>query len=452
MVYLTKKASKNTRLLTVIALVMLGVLLMLIVNPSGRNTYASEPQDEYAELYAIDRGISIEEAQTRIGWQEKAAELNAKLTNTVNASDYGGLWIVGSTGRISIGIVQDTTTSATSQEAIMQEVENMGIKEAVDFTHVNYSQKHLVDAMYEINEIENKLLSNSEWPIQMSTKTDKNKLQIDIPDEGHLTSNHNEVISTIDEKYQDQIFYVTYRTKPQLEACNDYYCDNPLRGGVYIDDTVQACTAGPLLKRPSTGKVYILTAGHCMTSASSWSTKTSDYTDKYIGTITNSLYNNADPIDAMIINTANTEFASKTGKIFKRSGIAWSSISGYNDIPPTYDEAYDMATHSTSVVGERICISPAITGAQAEGGTCGEVESNGGLWDAGGVETFVHRAGYCSRSGDSGAPIFASSNKVKGIHRGADQSHGVCSHFKYYTPIATILIGFSNEGIDLEVW
>lgn len=457
-----KRISQYNKFLLAISVALFTVLL-LSTSPTHTHALAeSEVQGEYVEYFARERNIPTEKAREIIGWQERAGDLDDRLNKVLPTSDYGGIWINRSTGRINIGLVEDTNTMTLTKQKISSELEKLYLAEGADIVPVTYSQATLTETTETIHRLHQELVSDDKWPIQMGLKIDRNKVQVDIPeDSSRLLSGHRKVMSIIEEKYKNQVFYETYSKPPELEGCNWWFCDSPLRGGVgikgnlYMSGNEIACTAGPILRDQDSGYKFLLTAGHCLDAGTSWSSETSNYSDRSIGTVFNSLYNNQNPIDAMIVRTSGTEFSSVSGAIFKRGGEEWSVLSGYNDAPPSNNEFYDMTTHSTSVVGQRICISPAITGGypnEPRGGSCGEVEQTSVYWSADGVTTLVHRAGYCSRGGDSGSPIFGGSNNVKGVHRGANDGPSVCSHSKYYTPIGTILIGFANENIDLEVF
>jgi len=126
-------------------------------------------------------------------------------------------------------------------------------------------------------------------------------------------------------------------------------------------------------------------------------------------------------------------------------------LNGYG--PPTYDERYPMYSHKLSVVGERVCFSPAITGgygSQPQGGSCGKVHQTNLRITMDGITTTVHRAGYCSRSGDSGGPVYSGDAAARGIHRGTG-SGSVCSDNKYYTPMNVIIDRYNqiNNGVVL---
>lgn len=209
-----------------------------------------------------------------------------------------------------------------------------------------------------------------------------------------------------------------------------------------------------MVRGNATGNPYVLTAGHCAPAGPGWSTETYNYTNKPIGGTANSLFDDGTPIDAMIIQVRDIYNWGVTRKILKRSGDSNMGLNGYG--PPSYDEAYDIQTYKGNMVNDRICISPAVTGGYAtepNGGSCGRVHQlNKFLTTKDGITTTVHRAGYCSRPGDSGAPIFASDYEARGIHKAADSSEVVCSDQKYYTPMSTIMYGFSSAGSAISIY
>jgi hypothetical protein len=193
------------------------------------------------------------------------------------------------------------------------------------------------------------------------------------------------------------------------------------------------------------GNPYVLTAGHCQTAGPNWSTDLYNYSQKKIGGLfspSHNLYTQQPAVDAVLIKVDSVNNWGVAGGILKRSGTPSMGLDGV--APPVYDEMYEINGYQTSVVNERVCISPALTGgfgSQPQGGSCGRVLVVGMQLTTTPdyVETVVNKASYCSRGGDSGSPVFDGNNQAKGIHRAAGQSTVVCGSEKYFSPMKTIL-------------
>jgi hypothetical protein len=452
----------NNTLRFIVALFLVGMLFLLNSTQNEKVAALADASDDAVTSLAKERNISIEEARIRVRWQQKAGALDDKLKAILPKADYGSLWINNSNDRVNIGLVNNESgTLASSKQKIINEAKSAGISDGVDFVTVKYpfsTLEHTTDTIFRLYK-EN--VGPKDWPIQMGIKTDLNKVQVDIPaDSKNLTAGHRFVISEIEKRFKDQVFSYNYDEVPQLLAeCNWWYCNSPLRGGVGLRgsnggyDTLD-CTAGFIVQGNSSGNLYILTAGHCDPHGQDWGTQTYNYTSKQIGPITNSLYDDASPYDAMIIRIEEDTYNwDVIGKILKRDGDSNMGLNGYG--PPSYDEEYNIANYTSNVVGERVCTSPAVTGGWASepnGGSCGAIQELNVYLTPGPdyITTRVHRAGLCVRPGDSGAPVFASSNAARGIIRAG--SGAVCSNNKYYTPMGLIMDRFSDIGSGISIY
>ena len=403
--------------------------------------------------------------------------LNDKLEKDESIKDaFGGVWI-DDDAKVNVGLVRTGDTVAASRQAILDAAAELGMSKDVNIVPVDYSWTTLMQTTEAISRLHQQHVDykHGAWPIQMGIKTDVNKVQVDIPaDSTKLTSGHREVLSEIEKYYKDRVFYETYDKPAVTEAeCNWWYCDSPLRGGVGIKRSVDSsggvdCTAGFAVKGVSSGRPYILTAGHCTQSSAltstTWRTETYSYTPKNIGNTIlagHSIYYNPPipltPLDAEIILVDDYSYWSPIEAILKRSGNTGSLPAGSSIVPViTYTERYSIPGYGGNVVGDMVCISPAMTGGYTtppNGGSCGKVQQ---VWVSltpanNGITTYVNRASYCSRGGDSGAPIYyRDANQARGIHRAA-AGETVCSDSKYFTPMNMILEWFSQAGHSITL-
>lgn len=171
------------------------------------------------------------------------------------------------------------------------------------------------------------------------------------------------------------------------QACSDGVCGSPLRGGVKLwHDATHAwdCTSGFAVKSVSDGRRYLTTAGHCLSQA--WWTKFPDGSRHDIG----STHNRTTDLQIIRINNA----------------------SGWNAGPYIrYDDngQYRIESYGQSYPGNRACFNGTASRLQC-------MDISGKLGTRGGVpDTYL--IDFCSRGGDSGAPVF-SYNKAQASHIG----------------------------------
>lgn len=407
-------------------------------------------------------------ADQPVEYESPAANLSLLLEEESRIdSDFGGVWKSGD-DRIKVGIVEGSETARGSKELVFDIATRLKIEENTDIIRVEYSWKELHEVNESIHQLHQKHVDykSGAWPIQMGIKTDLNKVQVDVPaDKEKLTDGHRVVLDEIEARYKDQVIFHEYEQPVENEAaCNWWFCNSPLRGGVGIQRTTGEidCTAGFIVKGVSSGRSFVLTAGHCQPYASNpsvytWRTKTYNYTLRTIGSVVNVghnlLYNSSNPVDAMIVLVNDENYWKPMSAILKRSGNP-GSLPGGSSIVPVITYKEDHAIPGYNVVGDKVCISPAITGdytTPPNGGSCGSVHQVAVQVTAGGITTQVNRAGYCSRPGDSGSPMYDRQvNRARGIHRAAGVGMGVCNEYKYYTPMNTIMNRFNATGHSIK--
>src|SRR5687768_7083413 len=60
--------------------------------------------DSAVLMLAKERGISVSEAQQRMGWQQKASDLQDAMASALGPDRFGGLWIGLDDDRIKVGV------------------------------------------------------------------------------------------------------------------------------------------------------------------------------------------------------------------------------------------------------------------------------------------------------------------------------------------------------------
>jgi hypothetical protein len=453
-------------------LLVVGVIIFVFALEVGMpNSVSSAPNneagftntDELADAavhLSKERNISIKEAEERISWQDKADILTEELISEFSNQSFGGVWINGSTDRVQIGVLNSSAKNASPRAVLEDKVREFDLEGAVDYVTVDQSYGELEsirDLAFKVFE-ENR--DKSQDPFQFGIKPSKNSVIIHTPDAEKLTKLQVSIVKEIKEKYGDSVIFATYPDAPKpFASCNWWFCDSPLRGGVglkrYADGYNETwCTAG-FNVIGDTGTRYVVTAGHCNDS-NGWATETYNYALKKIGPVHSTLMDNSgeNRLDAMLIEIKEDTYNwDVMGKVYARSGDSNTGLNGYG--PPSYNEEYDISSvhgvNSTSLEGERVCVSGAIMGgypSEPNGGSCGAVHETDIAYTMTTYGTVykVSRVGLCARPGDSGAPIFRS-GKAYGVLSGGSIS-SVCNDFRYYTGMGPIINGY-NGNISL---
>lgn len=464
-----KKLSVSV-LFVVVAVTLLSITTMVIPK---RTTAAQTEQtatvntDELTNAavhLSKERNISVDEAKTRLEWQDKAKELDAELLEELPENDYGGIWIDEETDRVNIGVLNETKLNGSHRNELNNFVSRKNLQDATDFIEVKYSFKQLQKTKEDISASFLKQVGDEDLPLQFGIIPSQNKIQVGIAKDLTKTSEqYRTMIEELKKDYPDMIVYEKYSQRPVQEAeCNWWYCDSPLRGAVGLKGHADGynelyCTAGFNVVGNS-GTRYIVTAGHCASGGNGWATEDYVYTPELkIGPIHDNLLSRSgtSKLDAMIIKIREDVYNwDVIGMIMTRSGLGVDGVS-----PPSYNERYDITgsgANTNELEGERICVSGAVS-SYYEGGSCGkvkEVDIDITTCDFSGNNCNhvykVTRASYCSRGGDSGAPVFRL-GKAHGVHiaSGPDDTSGnpKCHDEKYYTGMNPILSGIGNISI-----
>lgn len=441
-----RKFSRNTVLImSLLVSLIVGSAVLLGAGRISATNYGGSSKalvsSDVAQHLAKERNISIKEAHKRVEWQDEASALEGRLIEELPEQDFGGVWVNKENDRVQVGVLNGSAQHGSSVDILDSNIQARGLSGAVDFIPVGNSYGDLENIKEWITRGVQEVLSEDDWPVQVGITTDTNQVMVHIPsDDDKISSGLATFIRDIEHKYANAVRFETYSEPAVREGCNWWFCDSPLRGAVGLKGSDWGygngiyCTAGFNVVGNS-GTKYVLTAGHCAPGGSGWATETFNYTTKKIGPIHRNEYRH-NGIDAMIIKIReNTYNWNVRGWVYARGGLGLNGYSG-----PSTNYQYDINGTGTSgsLVGARICISGAISSAH-EGGSCGAVHEVDINFTAGGTTTRkVMRAGYCSRGGDSGAPVFRN-GKALGIHTGANTGYPVCSNYKYYTGINPII-------------
>lgn len=370
---------------------------------------------------AAEQNISLAEAEKRLGWQEHATNLKTRTRASLGTARFGGLWIdPDDSDRLKVGVVGATATDRTT---VANVATAEGVADAVDMVGVRYSEAQLQSAMDWISDRLASVNKKARWPLQLAHSVRANRLRLDLPRKGTLTSVQQVLRGRLRSRYGDMLQAGTYEGRPVGDQCQFPYCYPPLRAGIRVWAPVGGyCTNGFLARSKTDNKLYAFTAGHCPWAGGVGSVTDPWYTWFYEGGADHGL------------GPAHNGFWNRDGdmgiiRVINEAGWnprAWVYVGASSDT--TRNPEYPIRSDDYSQEGQRICHTGVTTGTD-----CGEVLDLGytatysvtSITGAVRTETVtgLGRTSYCHADGDSGGPVYAS-NKAFGIHVGGPD--GVC--------------------------
>jgi hypothetical protein len=412
---------RRLRVACVVALALGGTFTATLSTAATATASYSAPRpqpDPAATSLATDRNITLAEAEERLRWQRHTGDLEARLRASLGAARFGGLWIDPNDGdRLKVGIVgaanTDHTTVATAATA-------EGVAASVDMVGVRYSEARLAVAYDWISERLVSVNKKAPWPIELAHSVRGNRLRLELPRQGRLTSRQQALIGEVRSRYGDLLRTAKYDRRLVLNACVFAYCEPPLRANIVVHSPSGenwSCTGGFLGRSQSDNKLYMFFVGHC-----AWAYGTGIWWTRFylngarhdLGPVHNGYWG---PSGDMAIIRITNEAGWRPR--------AWVRVTASPDT--TQDFEYSITGDGHRSEGKRICK------AGASGGTdCGMV-TDLGVTKTGCIESVtgaircetmsgLGRASYCSTGGDSGAPVFAD-HTAFGLHVG---SAGTC--------------------------
>ena len=382
-------AHVTRRLILPLAIALVAVLL----GPSPAAS-AGPPSNEDAVGYAAERGISVKEAELRLGWHSAAPDLEERLEVDLG-DEFGGIWIDGRTDRAQVGVVKAITTRHVA--VIERAAAAVGLAGGYDTVVVQRSWAALQrDNQWLANEI---IAVNKDARAHLSAgiRTSANAISLGVPPEADLTSAQLDLVKRARARLGDGVV-----TKPVASAFRSYacvapYCDWPLRGNVRINDPgVSWCSSAFVAKSKVDSRKYLMTAGHCINAGGTWQTRDTAAVAKDIGPVW-TFYVDTFIGDMAIIRINDAVSWQPQPRIF----VPWGPFVTQND-------SYPIRADKRSVEGMRICSG----GAKTRITTCGEVEELGLTANVDGLTmtNLGYAEGVCGDHGDSGGAMFASHN------------------------------------------
>jgi streptogrisin C len=382
---------------------------------AGRPPYLAAATDPAVTTLARDRGISIREAQQRMGWQEPAIELAGELDRALG-DRYGDLWFDPHTGRVKVGIVGGDTALAARLIARRK------LTAVTDLVPVRHSYAELKQAAAWLTAKTTKANPRARNGLVKGLTArrlpDKNTVELDLPRGQRLTTAQRATVSEARRRLGSKLTFGTWSGRMQDLACywafGEFQCDPPLRGGVmmYLRNASGGydpqCTVGFNAKSTVDGKWYVMTAGHCGPPGRTFYVyQPRDRQFHVLGHMHNCVWGGdarcvfSSDDDEGIITIDNVPGWEPKPWVFVH---AWVGLNGDRT---TENPGYPIYGTGGSSLGMRVCVSGGVSGT-----SCGHVESFTGVGGLAQVD-------LCGEPGDSGAPIF-SGQKAYGLLKGVN--------------------------------
>ena len=367
---------------------------------------------------AEDRGISVEEAATRLRWQAAFSRLRDQLPRELGSA-FAGFWVDPTDGdRLKLAYVQGTDDAVRGRG--QRRLEEAGISRVTDVLTLSHSYTALQNIVDALRSDATEANRDSVAPIAISLKEVANRVELLVPPEGKWTPAQRAFIER--ERDSGRTTVVTEDLTFVDEACNTggvLSCDPPLRGGTHWQTAVKVCTVGFYAKSRSDGAQFFLTAGHCSAGGvGAWGFNANG-SRRDFGIVHNSRDDSSG--DHPIVRVGSTGWNSRL----------WVAVLDRVDTNENFE--YSILGDGQAGMSTRVCY----TGAQSRNSDCGEVTDNNLVING---ATFM-RANYCGTTGgDSGSPIFSNST-AWGMHQG---SYAECD--KVFQPVRA-----SENALNVDV-
>jgi streptogrisin C len=420
----TRWGGRRLMLLGLVGLLLAVMLASQAYAGGVTQTGAADPPPYLADAshpavtsLASDRGISIEEAQRRIGWQEPAMELAGELERVLG-DRYGDLWFdAAGSGRVKVGIIGGDTALAARLIARRK------LTAATDLVPVRYSYPELVRAAAwltaEVARANPPTGNGLAKGLAVWRLPNRNRVELSLPRGQRLTAAQQATVARARRRLgpdkrtlgswsgQMRDLNCAWRTSPSR-----FDCDAPLRGGVmlYVRSGayyVPECTVGFNARSTVDGKWYVMTAGHCGAPGRNFYVRQPG-TGQYhvLGHMHNRVWAGDDDFGIITIDNV----------------AGWDPqpwVYRHPSADTDYDPRYPITGTAGSTYGLEVCVSGAVSGSD-----CGNVERVGD--PAGGLA----QVNLCVTHGDSGAPIY-SYNKARGLLKGTNNPDDPCEDRLY---------------------
>jgi hypothetical protein len=348
--------------------------------------------DAVAVGLARDRGISLAEAQQRLGWQAHAPAVSQRASAILGGT-FGGVWIDAAHGdRVEIGVT--AAAGAAGARNALAAAAATGLTDGVDVVSVKHSAAELDAADKWLGDQLATVNASARSALAVGERTDLNAVELDVSAGGSLTNVQSALVAAARNRFGDALVVGSYAGQPTPRSCVYPFCDPPLRGGIEIFSNGFGCTGAFIAQSRVDSKLYQFTAGHCgQASLGPWATLFTDGSTHFVGPIHHWEWNAGGDEAIMLVNNP----------------VGWQLPSATVEVtagPNTAaDPNYTIGSENFSVLGQRICTTGAFLGFSS----CGTVTELELTTTYGGVTVnHLGRGSFCGVAGDSGAPMYAS--------------------------------------------
>jgi hypothetical protein len=385
---------RPTRHLLTMALVLgLFVLGSPAASAASPPTGAGAPPDDTIAVgLARDRGISLAEAEQRLGWQDLAPRVSERAAAALGDT-FGGVWIDAANGdRVKIGVATppNDRSAAVAQAAAAA----AGLTDGVDVVFVRHPSAQLDAGIAWLGGQLATVNAGARQPLGAGVRTDLNALELHTPAGGSLTDAQSALVATAQRMLGDALVLGSTAGQPTALSCTYPFCDPPLRGGIQIGSpSGVGCTGAFIAQSRVDTQLYQLTAGHCgQADLGPWGTQFTNGSAHLVGPIHHWEWNSGGDEAIMLVNNP----------------AGWQLPSGTVNVTAgpqtTADPNYAIKSEDFSVLGQRICTTGSFLGFS----NCGTVTELDDTETYGGVTvSHLGRASLCAVPGDSGAPMYA---------------------------------------------
>jgi len=194
--------------------------------------YLADAADPAVTTLASDLGISIREAQRRLGWQEPAIKLAGELERALGGR-YGDLWFdPADGGRVKVGIVGGDTALAARLIARRK------LTSVTDLVPVRHSYAELKQAAAWLTAETARVNPAAGKGLSVWRLPNKNAVELDLPRGQRLTTAQQATVAAARRRLGDKLTFGIWSGQTRDLSCawggGEFDCDPPLRGGVMM--------------------------------------------------------------------------------------------------------------------------------------------------------------------------------------------------------------------------
>ena len=202
---------------------------------TATGTVASTPpagvDREYQErTFAEKRGITLVEAERRLGWQVVAPNLAERLGPRPY---FAGVWIdVRGGDRVKVGVAGQVTSDVTAE--INRGALAVGLTEGYDVVPARFPLSELSEANDWLGSQLVLVNAGATTSFIAGLRTDLNAVELRTPTDGTLTPKQEALLKTAKARLGDRLVVSTHSGHFVGLSCGYPRCDPPLRGGTGI--------------------------------------------------------------------------------------------------------------------------------------------------------------------------------------------------------------------------